>query len=360
MRLIPLVLGASAGAIIFGVVIIVLNMGTITNMTNNLPENFGIIVNSPTQDIKIVELDALYAKSASLGSTRSNVYIFWNTFEPEPGKYSWALTDAIMSLHARHNLDATIFFSLVNGKTFGPLPDWMGRPTLDAIPAKDVAAAVSAIVSRYPEIVDSVIIAGDADAHFESNFEMIDAYNLIFDSVRKELKLTNPDVKIGNAFSLDRILNRGTQNIPSMISQGDFVAFTYRPVNILNEISKDSQQARQDLEKMSHIADGLPIALFEVGWSTSEAVFGSPKDQAEFADEIVEFTNTTAIEFVTWYRLHDKPEGTCHIATSQDTGFLVTDSGKYSATNLGEYLCSAGILDPLGGQKAGWDALAAQ
>ncbi len=364
MRAAILILAASAAAVAIGVALIaVLNDAggpALPDATASLPDNFGIIVNPPTQETSLADLDALYEKSAQLGSTRSNVYIFWDTLEPAPGEYDWDITDAIMSLHKRHGMDATVFFSIVNGKTFGPLPDWMGRPTLDAVPAGDVAAAVTAIASRYPGVVDSVIIAGDTDAHFESDTEMLDAYNLLFDDVRAELALENPDVKIGNAFSLDRILNRGTEDVIASVSQGDFVAFTYRPANVLNEISKSPAEARQDLQEMSRIAGGTPIALFEVGWSTSDEVFGSQVDQAAFVDELVEFAETAEIEFVTWYRLHDRPGGTCHVERTADTGILITDSGELAAANLERYICSAGILDQHGEQKAGWRALASQ
>ena len=275
--------------------------------TSKLPENFGIIVNAPNQETTILELDSLYAKTSALGANRSNVYVFWDTFEPAPRAYNWALIDAIMSFHVKHNLDATVFFSIVNGKTIGPLPNWMDSPTLDALSADFVSSAISAIGSRYSDVIDSVIIAGDSDAYFEKNPNMIDAYNELFNNVCSTLHDTNPELNIGNGFSLDRMINRGTQDVASLITVGDFVAFTYRPVNLLNEIAKEPQQVLMDLDEMSIIANGAPIALFEIGWSSSELIGGSDADQTEFITKLVEFTQMTDIEFVTWYRLHDKP-----------------------------------------------------
>lgn len=363
MKFIALAIIASMAAIVVGATLLIYGPSSIPPVisdAHNLPDNFGIIVNSPSSETSIVMLDELYASVGSLGASRSNVYVFWDTFEPQLGQYNWTVTDAIMSLHAKYDLDATVFFSIVNSKTFGPLPQWMGRPTLDALPADDVALAISTIALRYPQIVDSVIMAGDADRYFETNSEMVEPYNELFDSVRAKLLLTNPDLKIGNAFSLDRVLNRGTHDIVDSISTGDFVAFTYRPVNVLNEISKDPQKARADLDEMSSIAGGAPVALFEVGWSTSDVVGGSEADQASFVSELIEFAQTTDTEFVTWYRLYDKPEGTCKISTSPDEGILSTDEGVYAASNLGSYLCNSGLFDQLGGKKAAWRALDSQ
>lgn len=356
MKTLVIALGASGAAIAIGIGLLLSGMVSTPAVTQL--DNFGIIVNTPAPETNLQELDALYAMSASLGSSRSNVYVFWNAFELEPGVYNWDTTDTIMSLHANHGLKATVFFSVVNGKTFGPLPSWMGSLGLEGIKADDVSGAIGAIASRYSGVVDTIIIAGDADAYFESDRSAISVYNDLFDQIRDDLGDSNPNVRIGNAFSLDRVLNRGTQDVVSSISSGDFVAFTYRPINVLNEISKDPSEALDDLLQMSEIAGGVPVALFEVGWSTAPDVFGSKDAQVEFTDLVLDLVDDQNIEFVTWYRLHDRPVGTCSVEVSLDEGFLVTDSGEYSAQNLGTYICSAGLLDSDGVPKPAWHSLA--
>ena len=62
-----------------------------------------------------------------------------------------------------------------------------------------------------------------------------------------DLHITHPGIKIGNAFTLDQILNKNLQNIVTDLAIGDFVAFSYSPVDSLNDIVKTPQQAVEDL-----------------------------------------------------------------------------------------------------------------
>lgn len=326
-----------------------------------LPDNFGVIVNTPSREASVLELDSLYARAASLGASRSNVYVFWDALEPSPRSYEWAQTDAIMTMHERHGLDATLFFSLVNGRTLGPLPGWMGSPTLDAVPAEDVTAALRAALTRYPRI-DAVVIAGDADSHFERHPGMLGAYNALFGEVRGALAESHPGVMVGNAVSLDRIVNRGNSAIVDGLAAGDFVAFTYRPVNLLNEVSKTPQEAMADMREMLRLAGTAQVALLEAGWTSSGDVGGDEAAQAEFAEALAGLAaSEPRVEFATWYRMHDREAGTCEVSVPDAGGSLLsTDDGEYAASALGSYVCGAGLLRADGSPKPAWDALASR
>ncbi|MDD9808559.1 MAG: hypothetical protein OXU37_02265 [Thaumarchaeota archaeon] len=359
-------LGASAALIAAGIAIAVVPGalapgGEPAEPRLGLPGNFGVIVNTPSREASVLELDSLYARAAALGAARSNVYVFWNALEPLPRSYEWAQTDAIMTMHERHGMAATLFFSLVNGRTLGPLPDWMGSPTLDAVPAADVTAALRAALTRYPRI-DTVVIAGDADSHFERYPGMLDAYNGLFGEVREGLADSHPGVMVGNAVSLDRIINRGGGAIVEELAHGDFVAFTYRPVNLLNEVSRTPQGAMEDMREMLRLAGGRQVALLEAGWTSSGDVGGSEADQAEFAAALAGLAaSEPSVEFVTWYRMHDREAGTCEVSVPDAGGsLLATDDGEYSATALGSYVCGAGLLRADGSPKPSWEALASR
>ena len=55
------------------------------------------------------------------------------------------------------------------------------------------------------------------------------------------------------------------------------------------------------------------IGLFEISWSTSDFVAGNPESQRKFLEKSFEFysENESKLEFFTWYRQYDRPEGTC-------------------------------------------------
>ena len=98
----------------------------------------------------------------------------------------------------------------------------------------------------------------------------------------KKLKQKHPDVKIGNAFSLHGVINKNLEHIVEKLDLGDFVAFTYFPVDVLNEINKNPAEARADLEKIFEIVPNNNVAIFEISWSTDDFVGGNSTNQQNF------------------------------------------------------------------------------
>ncbi len=202
----------------------------------------------------------------------------------------------------------------------------------------------------------------DADSHFERHPGMLGAYNDLFAEVRGALAESHPGVMVGNAVSLDRIINRGNEAFVDGLAAGDFVAFTYRPVNLLNEVSRTPQGAMADMAEMLRIAGGRQVALLEAGWTSAGDVGGDEEAQAEFAAALAGLAaSEPRIEFATWYRMHDREAGTCEVAAADAGGsLLATDDGEYAASALGSYVCGAGLLRADGSPKPAWEALASR
>ena len=59
--------------------------------------------------------------------------------------------------------------------------------------------------------------------------------------------------KLEMLFHLHGVINKNLQHIVEELDVGDFVAFTYFPVDLLNEINKNPEEAREDLEKIFEI-----------------------------------------------------------------------------------------------------------
>jgi len=85
---------------------------------------------------------------------------------------------------------------------------------------------------------------------------------------------------------------------------GDFVAFSYSPVDTLNDIIKTPQQAKEDLQQVFDLAGDKKVGIFELSWSTSDFVGGSDTAQTKFLEKAFEFytENESKLEFFTWYR----------------------------------------------------------
>lgn len=319
----------------------------------------GMVINAPgAADAEQARL--VYAQAASAGIGRTNAYMFWNLVEPEPGRFDWRSTDPAVSLSAENELSVTLFFSLVNGSSLGPFPEWMGEPGLDSVDEDALVAVLDAALSRY-DSVDSLIIAGQAEERFRYSEPDERAYADLFGRVYPQLKERHPGVLVGSAYSLHGLINKGLERVVDG-DAGDFVAFTYFPVDSLNEISRTPSEARADLELALELAAGRPAAFFEVGWSTSEFVGGSEADQAEFAAEMLDFyaQNRNSIEFATWYRQYDRPAGSCSVVANLAEGRVSVGgsaglgSSEHVAERLGHYVCASGLLREDGSPKPAW------
>ncbi len=319
-------------------------------------ENIGLVVNAPASEITVQQLGEIYEEAASTGIGRSNVYLFWNLIEPQKSEYNFQESDVLMSLNKKHDLEVTLYFSIINGKTLGPFPDWMGKPKLHAISDDQIVNILDIILSRY-DIIDTVIIAGETDEHFRHDQELIPVYKELFNNVYDKIKEKHPDVKIGNSFSLNGVINKELDHIVTELNLGDFVAFTYFPTDPLNEIVQRPHDAKADLEKALELVPNKKISFFEISWSTSEFVGGNIADQLDFVLTSFDFyrDNKEKIESFTWYRQYDKPEGTCIIDLSKVEGTIGIGTSEFVAERLSHYICNAGLLDVDGKPKPAWD-----
>jgi len=71
--------------------------------------------------------------------------------------------------------------------------------------------------------------------------------------------------------------------------------------------------------------------------------------------------NEPKIEFFTWYRQYDKPEGTCIVDPARVEGqvSIYGESGlgssEFVIERLSNYICSAGLIDSDGNKKPAWN-----
>jgi hypothetical protein len=355
--------------VILGIGIVVAIMAVAMSISNpdiispqQTNEKIGLVINSPNQSTTLQELNDVYSEAADSGIGRSNIYLFWNLVEPVRGEYDWGQSDALMSFNKNNNLKVTLYFSIINGETLGPFPNWIGKPSLNSIGEDRVVNVLDEILSRY-DIIDTVILAGQTESQFRFYEQNIPVYKELFNGVYEKIKEKHPDVKIGNAFSLDQVLNKNLQYIVTELAIGDFVAFSYSPVDTLNEIAKTPDQAKEELQQVFDLAGDKKVGIFEISWSTSDFVLGSETEQTEFLEKSFEFytENESEIEFFTWYRQYDRPEGTCNVEapiigentlTVEGSGF---GTSEHVVERLSHYICSAGMISNDGDPKPSWN-----
>jgi hypothetical protein len=223
---------------------------------------------------------------------------------------------------------------------------------------------LDAILTRYDGAIDSVIIGAELDSYFDDADGSVNLYLESFNTIYNEIKQKHPDVKMGNAFSLNNVLNKNLTNyVTEFADTGDFVAFTYLPVDRINDIAKTTQEAQADLQKALDLVPNNKVAFFELSWSTAEDIGGSEQGQEEFIKTAYDFyrNNESKIDFFNWYRIYDRPDGSCVIDQKfAESQVSLTNNDQYVRERLGNYICNAGLLKTDNSAKPGWDELKKQ
>ena len=360
-----LISGAAAGAVAAVIVLTVVAASEPPPASDVLVYNdkIGLAVNAPSQTVSLRQLDEAFLDASSTGIGRTNVYLFWNIIEPERGEFDWSQSDVLIGLSEKNDLRVTLFFSVVNGKILGPFPDWTGNPSLDSIGADRLADVLDAILLRY-DIIDTVIIGGSTESQFRYNEQDIPAYRDLFNGAYEILKEKHPDVMFGNSFALHHVINKNLDHVVGALAVGDVVAFSYLPVDSLNDIVMTPAETAGDLEQAINLAAGKPVGFLKVSWSTSDFVGWDEDSQSEFVKRMFEFysDNESEIEFLTWGRQHDRPEGTC-VAEQQDIGSeritvggdSILGTSEFVIERLDRYICSSGLVDVEGMPKPAWN-----
>ena len=142
----------------------------------------------------------------------------------------------------------------------------------------------------------------------------------------------------------------------SQLIMGDFVGFSYKPTDIINEISRTPENARADLDKILQLVPNKKLGMFEISWSTSDFVMGNVMDQKKFITSSLEFLkeNQERFEFFTWYRLYDKVAGTCTSELIEEISGSGFTSNSFTIERLDEYSCNSGLIDVNNNPKPGW------
>ena len=336
--------------------------------TQSTNESIGLVINSPSSSVTLQQLDEIFTDASSTGIGRSNVYLYWNMIEPVEGAFDWSQSDIIMGLNEKNDLKVTLYFSIINGDTLGPFPNWIGKPTLNGINQDELVTVLDATLSRY-HIIDSVIIAGETESYFRYNERFIPVYQELFSNLYEEIKQKHPDVKFGNSFALHNVLNKNLKNVVEELALGDFIAFSYTPTDSLNEISKNSDDAIEDLNQIFEIIPDKKIGFFELSWSTSDFVEGDDVSQKIFVEKLFDFyaQNDSNIEFMTWFRYIDQQANSC-VKEEQKIGDQTISLGGGSSLGtsehvierLNQYNCNTGLIEVNQNYKIGWNEFKTQ
>ena len=364
---------------IIGIIILVIAIGSASAyfLTKNDPvdtipvsnepiiqnEKIGLVINTINPPKGVLEIEESYKIASTTGIGRTTLYVHWDYLEPQQGTFDWRMTDILMKLNEKYNLKTTLYFSVINSDRLGPFPHWMGNQLIGKSLEEDTSRVLDSILSKYPNI-DYVMFAADIDYHFQRAPGTIPTFVEFFNNVSSEVKLKHPNVKIGNSISLENIINKdmvpgGQFELTPQLEMGDFIAFSYKPTDIIGDINRTPEEAINDFKTALKLFPSSKIAFFDINWSTSDFVYGNNNDQAEFIKSSLNFfeENESKIEFFTISRLFDKPKGSCvpqDIESISGSGF---SSNSFRLERVDEYFCNSGLIDVNQNGKPAWSQL---
>lgn len=353
-------IGIAAGVGIAAVTIAIFLLNQTQSQPQVNPENIqqnpklGLVIMPLSERPTLEEIQKTYSEAVSTGIGRSNVYLTWPLIEPKEGSFDWKTSDIMMGLNREQHLNVTLYFSVINNRVLGPFPDWMGKPQFDQKFENETVSALDAVLSRY-YIVDYVIIGGNIDSYFRDHPDEIPKYVDYFNGVYTKLKAKHPDVKFGNWFSLNDVVNHYEGDLVNKLNQGDFVAYSYAPVDLLYYENESPEVKGNNLQKMIDYANGKKIALVEIGWSTDKSINGTQNDQVKFMKIVYDFfrKHKSEFEFLTWYRQYDRPVDTCYSSLNQNSNSMF--GNDIVLNNTAAYLCGTGLIDTNNNPKLAWD-----
>ena len=148
----------------------------------------------------------------------------------------------------------------------------------------------------------------------------------------------------------------GSFELTPQLEMGDFIAFSYKPTDIVGDIDRTPEEAIDDFRRTLEMFPSQKLAFFELSWSTSDFVNGNNDAQAKFIKFSLDFfeENESQIEFFTISRLFDKPKGTCvsqDIESIMGSGFT---SNSFRLERIDEYVCNSGLIDVNENAKPSW------
>jgi hypothetical protein len=274
----------------------------------------------------------------------------WIDLETAPGKYSMA--------------DPAGGFRYLGGRLGWTIEYTIGvvDTTVKQTPAdlKSVAFDDPKMISRFHGLVDAlkpvvnshvsyIAVGNEVDIFLAQHPAEWDAYKKFLDDAIRYIHSKLPGVKVGTATTFDGAVGTQSDRVRRLISNCDVAIITYYPLGKDFKV-RPPDSPLNDFPRMAAFAAGKPIVLQEAGYPSSAKLGSSPRNQAEFVDNV--FTawnqNAKAIPFLSYVMLHDLNREFCD---SRPAYYGLPDpEGHFAA-----YFCTLGLRTEKGVVKPAWN-----
>ena len=287
----------------------------------------------------------------ALGSTVFQMGELWSALEPAPG--SIQLGNLRSTLDQLEALGFAPYYNLrvIDTNQRGVPADLAGRAWDDPV----LVARADAIVDTLANVFQTHHLAAfsfgnEVDGYLGSRQAELAAFRALLVRERSRMRAKIPALAVGcctqsppqNGYAwVGDTLNRYT----------DLAIYTYYPFQPgMDFVHRPTSTFEPDMAAMVTRNPGKPIALQEVGYSSSAVNGSSPAAQADFVRRFRRYmsgTPSSQVAFASWFLLTDWSSSTLNTLFAY-YGFVTP--------GFSEYLGNLGLRDSVGVTKPAWDA----
>jgi len=220
----------------------------------------------------------------------------------------------------------------------------------------------AAVKSRYRALIDQVVpylndsvkyvsLGNEVDTYFSTHGSELADFKELIEDARTYLLSQKPNIKVGVTTTFDGATATQVTGVASLNANMDVIILTYYPVNPSTFVPRNPSTASTDMAAMIAIAGSKPLVLQEWGYPTSSVLSSTEQKQADFIANT--FTSwrqygSSRIPFISFFKRRDWNDDQCKAL-----------SGQVAGGSFYEFLCSLGLLNNSGSQKAAYASLLA-
>lgn len=297
--------------------------------------------------------DAAFHDAANSGSNFATIAASWGQMEPSPGVYDFSSVAHPLSLSAKYGVDAVFTVKTID-TSFRSVPADLASfawddPRMISRWTKFVAALLKNLNSR----VKYLNFGNEVDTYLTSYPSEIAPFSAFLQAGQSVVASASPSIVTGVVFAFDswRVSDFAFRALYPLVNE---VSFTYYDANsqLAGTLQRAVADVPFDFADMLTAANGKPLVLTEVGYTSSAGVGSSPlQQQAFYSTALTQFAAAGGgLAGATFAFMSDFPASIISALTVQ-----------YGSSSPWLFWISGlGLFDEQGNAKPAWTAFSSQ
>lgn len=236
-----------------------------------------------TDDFSAMGKETAFQNATNAGSTFTTIAASWGQLEPSPGVYDFSSVSQPLSLIAKYGVDAVFTVKTADTLTRSLPSDLMSLAWDDPRVLARWQSFLGALLKNFNPRVKYLNLANEIDTYLVAHPAESTPFTTFLRTGKALVGERASSVVTGVVFAFDswRLSDTVFRTLYPLISE---VSFTYYDANsqVPGSIQRDPAGVPFDFADMLNAANGKPLVLTEVGYTSSTAVASSTAQQQNF------------------------------------------------------------------------------